>query len=70
LLKEEWDIFNKYQKALCVEEEIWRLKSQILWLTNGYTNTNFFHKQAKARPSRNHVKEIKIPNGELTSSFD
>ena len=60
------EILNKeaaYQRnthqAFRREEEYWRLKSRSLWLKAGDRNTLFFHRQYKARLSRNHITEIK-----------
>ena len=46
------------------EEEEWRPKSRKLWLKGGYSNTEYFHKQAKAILSFNVIKEFKDDNGQ------
>jgi hypothetical protein len=52
------------------KEEHWHLKSHNLWLKEGDRNTSFFHKQAKARLSRNNVKEIFLEDGSKISYFE
>jgi len=52
------------------EEEHWRLKSRSLWLKAGDRNTSFFHRQYKARLSRNHITEIKNDEGQICNKFD
>eukprot|EP00253_Pinus_taeda_P027195 PITA_27195 len=47
------------------EEEYWRLKSRSLWLKGGDRNTSFFHRQFRARLSRNHISEIKTSTGQI-----
>jgi hypothetical protein len=44
ILREEIEIYQKYQQVLRKEEGEWRLKSQNLWLEYGDCNTAFFHK--------------------------
>jgi hypothetical protein len=58
IIKEENLFFQKYHKALKVEEEMWRLKYKNLWLNYGDRNTSFFHMKEKAIIQRNIVKEI------------
>ena len=45
------------------EEEFLRLKSRSLWLQAGDKNTTFFHRQCRARLSRNHISEISTGEG-------
>ena len=40
------------------EDDYLRLKSRSLWLKAGDKNSSFFHRQYKARLSRNHISEI------------
>eukprot|EP00253_Pinus_taeda_P009219 PITA_09219 len=51
------------------EEEYWRLKSRILWLKSGDRNTSYFHKQCRARLSRNHITEITSSSGQVFKGF-
>lgn len=51
------------------EEEYWRLKSRSLWLKAGDRNTTYFHRQYRARLSRNHIAEITTSNGQVCKGF-
>eukprot|EP00253_Pinus_taeda_P029442 PITA_29442 len=51
------------------EEEYWRLKSHSLWLKDGDRNTTYFHRQYRARLSRNHITEITTSNGQVCKRF-
>ena len=57
--------FAQYKTTLSFrqEEEYLRLKSRSLWLLVGDKNTAFFHRQCRARLSRNHISEIYIGEG-------
>jgi hypothetical protein len=57
VIKEENLFFQKYHKALKVEE-MWRLKYKNIWLNYGDRNTSFFHMKEKYIIKRNIVKEI------------
>ena len=50
-------------QAFRVEEEHLRLKSRSLWLKAGDRNTSFFHRQCRARLSRNHISKITHDDG-------
>jgi hypothetical protein len=52
------------------EEEYWRLKSRSLWLEAGDRNTTYFHRQCRARLSRNHITEITTNDGRLCKGID
>eukprot|EP00253_Pinus_taeda_P017122 PITA_17122 len=51
------------------EEEYWRLKSRSLWLKSGDRNTSYFHRQCRARLSRNHITEITSSSGQVYKGF-
>ena len=40
------------------EEDYLRLKSRSLWLLEGDKNSAYFHRQCRARLSRNHISKI------------
>jgi hypothetical protein len=40
------------------EEELWRLRSRVVWLKCGDKNTNFFHNFSSFRRNKNHIWEI------------
>eukprot|EP00253_Pinus_taeda_P023887 PITA_23887 len=70
------DLLEKETKAQCSahhtfrkEEEYWRLKSRSLWLKAGDRNTSYFHRQYRARLTRNHIAEIKTPEGSVCNSY-
>eukprot|EP00253_Pinus_taeda_P023946 PITA_23946 len=70
------DLLEKETKSQCSahhtfrkEEEYWRLKSRSLWLKSGDRNTSYFHRQYRARLTRNHIAEIKTPEGSVCNSY-
>ena len=63
-LNQEKEINVRILKATRQEEEECRLKSRQLWLKGGDYNTEYFHKQAKARLSFNIIKELKDDDGQ------
>eukprot|EP00253_Pinus_taeda_P005179 PITA_05179 len=70
LLDEEVKTQRSTYQAFRTEEEYWRLKSRSLWLKAGDRNTSYFHKQYRARLSRNHIVEIKTMEGQVCKGFD
>jgi hypothetical protein len=60
----------KTYRSFRKEEEYWRLKSRSLWLEAGDRNTSYFHRQFKARLSRNHISEITTNDGKLCKGID
>lgn len=65
LLEKEIRAQRAAYKSFRNEEEYWRLKSRSLWLKGGDRNTSFFHRQYRARLSRNHITEIKTMSGQI-----
>jgi hypothetical protein len=57
-------------RAFRQEEEYWRLKSRSFWIKARDRNTSFFHRQFKARLSRNHISEIASADGLIHKGFD
>ncbi|KAL6195493.1 hypothetical protein ACLB2K_031112 [Fragaria x ananassa] len=49
---------EELRKLMEYEEQMWRQKSRITWLSEGDQNTKFFHGFAKARGRRNRVGRI------------
>eukprot|EP00253_Pinus_taeda_P035614 PITA_35614 len=70
LLDEEVKTQSSTYQAFLTEEEYWILKSRSLWLKAGDQNTSYFHKQYRARLSRNHIAEIKTMEGQVCKGFD
>ena len=52
------------------EEEHLRMKSRSLWLKVRDKNTSFFHRQCRARLSRNHILEISDDEGVIIKGQD
>jgi len=69
LQKEEIELQTQYQRALKHEEELWHLKSHILWLKVGDKNTKKIHNQAKAKQSKNNVSSITTEYGSIVIDF-
>ena len=58
--------FDSHQKStmiLHIEEGFLKQKSRVQWLKLGDQNTNYFHKEVKARNARNAIKIITSGNG-------
>lgn len=51
-------------KAYKAEEEFWKQRSRLLWLTLGDKNTSYFHASTKGRRARNIISVIETSNGE------
>jgi hypothetical protein len=69
-LEKEQAIQSKAYHSFRIEEEYWRLKSRGLWLESGHRNTSYFHRQFKARLSRNHISEITTNDGKICKGID
>jgi ribonuclease HI/exonuclease III len=69
LLEQEIKAQSSTYRSLRKEEEYWRIKSRSLWLKAGDRNTSFFHRQYRARLSRNHISEIKTTEGQVSKGF-
>ena len=58
------DIINQELKeAYKAEEEYWRQRSRILWLSLGDRNTEYFHATTKGRKARNLISVIEDADG-------
>jgi exonuclease III len=69
VLEEEIKAQRATYQSFRSEEEYWRLKSRSLWLKAGDRNTSYFHRQYRARLSRNHIAEIKSMDGQVCKGF-
>lgn len=49
--------------AYKAEEEFWRQRSRIMWLSAGDKNSGYFHAIAKGRCTRNRLSTIEDPDG-------
>jgi len=70
LLEQETKAQCSTYQALRKEEEYWRIKSRSLWLKVVDRNTSFFHRQHRARLSKNHISEIKTAEGQVRYGFN
>ena len=57
-------------KLLGKEEQMWKQRSQALWLQEGDNNTNFFHSKASHRFRRNCIDTLEDPSGEVCMDED
>ena len=69
-LDKEKSAQRKTYNSFRSEEEYWRLKSRSLWLKAGDRNTTYFHRQYRARLSRNHIAEITTSSGQVHKGFE
>jgi ribonuclease HI/exonuclease III len=69
LLEQETKAQASAYRSFRNEEEYWRIKSRSLWLEAGDRNTSFFHRQYRARLSRNHISEIKTTEGQVSKGI-
>ena len=66
----EEEAHKTLDSILLVEEEIWCLKSRMLWLAARDRNTTFFHKASIQRTHANLIRRLKKQDGEWTSSLE
>jgi hypothetical protein len=57
-------------KILREDEDRWRLKSRMLWLTGGDKNTRFFHRVASFRRNKKFLWEIEEEGGRLHQNYN
>eukprot|EP00253_Pinus_taeda_P009869 PITA_09869 len=69
LLDKEVKIQCSSFRSFRMEEEYWRIKYRSLWLKASDRNTSFFHRQYRARLSKNHISEITIAKGQICKGF-
>ncbi|XP_070010375.1 uncharacterized protein [Nicotiana sylvestris] len=59
LRKLELDLQNEFNDIIKIEEDYWKLRSRIMWLNDGDSNTKFFHVSATNRKRRNKINYFK-----------
>lgn len=59
LQKLEQDLILEYNNILRSEEDFWKLKSRVQWLSEGDQNTKFFHTITLNRRRRNRIIALK-----------
>lgn len=52
------------------EEIMWKQRSRVTWLKEGYKNTNFFHRQATWRQKKNTISKLKDESGVWVDDMD
>lgn len=67
LHKLENNLLVDYEDLLKCEEDFWRTKSRILWLTEGDSNTSFFHSSTINRWRKNRINVLKDEVGNTIS---
>ena len=61
---------NKKKKLLVEQEEVWRLKSQVICLESGDKNTKFFQAFAKGMKTQNTIWSLQNEENEEFTSFE
>ena len=70
LLQLEQHLIAQYNAILYQEFLLWLMKSRIMWLSYGDTNTHFFHVQAKIKRTSQHIPTLKDESEEWLQGFD
>lgn len=60
---EEIKVQNRIVELNYREEIMWRQRSRIQWLAEGYGNMKFFHQKASMRKRKNRICELKREDG-------
>lgn len=58
---------ENWQRFALLEEQIFKQKSRVNWLSCGDQNTAYFHKVAQANSSRNAIRQLTTENGTVLS---
>ncbi|KAL6130571.1 hypothetical protein ACLB2K_068950 [Fragaria x ananassa] len=61
--KQRNEVVMELNKALEIEEAIWRQRSRVTWLEEGDRNTKFFHGYARGRGKKNKVLGVNDNSG-------
>ena len=56
---------KEISKLLVLEKQMWKQRSQTLWLQEGDNNTKYFHSRASHRFRRNRIDAIEDSSGEM-----
>lgn len=64
----ENNLFKEYDQLLKFEEDFWKTKSRINWLSEGDANTRFFHFATLIRRKKNCITSLTNPQGCLIST--
>lgn len=69
-IREESEVYMKWQRLAEIEEECLKQKSKVHWLDVGDGNNKFFHSFAKIREVHNAINEIQRGDGTLAKTED
>lgn len=64
MIGDEQDLRARLGEELKREEQLWRQKSRVTWLTTPDLNTRFFHLSTIVRRRRNSIDALLDPNGQ------
>ncbi|KAL9680638.1 hypothetical protein QQ045_018523 [Rhodiola kirilowii] len=67
IVQQEAALANDLDEWLRREEILWHQRSRIRWLSEGDSNTRFFHAYATVRKRNSDIKMLQGPDGVLTS---
>lgn len=59
-----------HKEILKEREELWHLKSRVIWFASRDENTKLFHAYAKGRKAHNTIWELQDDRGNMASSFE
>lgn len=69
-IRSYFNVQNQLDELLKQEEVYWQQRAKAFWLTNGDTNSKFFHAFASARKKANRIDQLRNVRDELTSSHE
>lgn len=61
---------EKLNELLLHEEIYWKKRAKMFWLSEGDTNSRFFHAQASKRKKLNHISHLLSEEGEMVDDRD
>ena len=68
-MQHERNLTKEVYSLMHMEESFYKQKSRIQWLTEGDSNTNFFHKSVMVRQNRNTISILINSEGNRLSTF-
>lgn len=66
-VKQYFEEKNKLNELLYHEELYWKQRAKAHWLTEGDTNSKFFHAAASKRKKMNHIHHLINNEGDIQS---
>ena len=67
-IQRELQAAERWQRVSAIEEKLLKQRSKLHWLQVGDKNNRVFHNAVKIRETRNAIKEIRCPSGQLVNS--